>query len=547
MGVRKMKNLLKVAGISVLAAALGACSAEDGAGPDQAARVQGAASPEAAAVQTPPPGSYRLSCNNLSVNDDVLYASCRKLDGGTASARLSNVSGCLGQVMNGGDIGNIDGSLICIPDLPKAAPGTVFPESELTINGWVYGGDEQAIHRHAWNIWAGLTQQAGTVDGQPVRAFETWATPSNMIYRMHNETAPPQRRLDLEPARQLRNVSPQVAATADGQGSGDVSADGDTHIAVSVAYNPPAARHAINNRLFLESTLKQLIKDGYTDIPNFPVNAITIKPVYKVINAANTVNGIYTFPGWPGTPEPAKAFGESDWDACVYVDVTGLGRGGNSIDAGCQGRNADNTFYLNNFIHHPVTAADAEYLAAQLSVKVEAGDYVILVGMHVATREIKRWAWQTFWWSANPDAPYPPSSQAIAAARPAVLDEAAAHYAMSVAYSMVSPAQPITGGENVGQPVISYNPHLEAGFDPGVFQISRPINGTDRYDYGVQTNCMTCHGLAAYDPTVDYSNDANREKPYATDFYMSLDDAVFDGKLKLDFAWSILGVMELDK
>lgn len=538
-----MKGILKVASISLLAMALGACSNEDEKAVDAMASVESVGGAEGAQSVTPPPGSYRLSCSNASVNNDVLSASCKTLDGNTVSATLQGVSGCQGQIMNGGDIGNIDGSLICIPDLPKVVPGATFPNSEMTINGWIYGGDEQAIHQHAWSIWAGLTQQAGTVDGQPVRAFETWATPSNMIYRMHNETAPPQRRLDLAPARQLRNVTPEVAAMA----SGDSVSDGDTGIAVSVAYNPPAARHAINNRLFLQSTLDQLIKDGYTDIPDFPVNAITIKPVYKVINASNTENGIYTFPGWPGTPDPAKTFGEGDWDACAYVDINGSGRGGNSIDAGCQGRSADNTFFLNNFIHHPVTAADAEYLAAQLSVKVAPGDYVILVGMHVATREIKRWVWQSFWWSADADAPYPPSSKAIAAARPAELDEAAAHYAMTVAYSMVSPAQPITGGENVGQPVIAYNPHLEAGFDPGVFQISRPINGTDRYDYGVQTNCMTCHGLAVYDPTVDYSDSANREKPYATDFYIGLDDAFFEGKLRLDFAWSILGVMELDK
>ena len=46
--------------------------------------------------------------------------------------------------------------------------------------------------------------------------------------------------------------------------------------------------------------------------------------------------------------------------------------------------------------------------------------------MHVATHEIKRWAWQTFWWSANAGQPYLPSSGAIAAARPMKYLDAAA-------------------------------------------------------------------------------------------------------------------------
>lgn len=526
--------VLGVAGIFMLAA----CSDDAGSGGPAATAEQPRAQQ---AGQSLPPGSWQLSCDNGSVSNDVLTASCRTLSGGVSQTSLPGVSDCLGQIIQGGDIGNIDGSLICIPDLPRVDASMVFPQSERTINNWVYGGDDEAMYRHGWGIWAGLTQQAGTVDGQPVRAFQTWATPSNMIYRMKNETAPPQRHLDLEPARQFRNKA-HLASQAQAAG------DGDTHIAVSVAYNPPAANHAITNRLFLQSTLDQFLKEGYEEIPNFPANAITIKPVYKVINVANTRDGLYTMPGWPGTPSPAKTFGEDVWDACVYIRTSGSGSGGNQIDQGCAGANDSNTFYLNNFIHHPVTAADAEYLAAQLSVNVSPGDYVILVGMHVGTRETKRWTWQTFWWSADADQPALPSTARIAGMRPDVLDEAARHYAMSVGYSMVSPAQPIIGGQNVGDPVIAYNPHLEAGFDPGVFQIKRPINGDQLMEYGVQTNCMTCHGLAFYDPKVDYSADggANREKPYAADFYMSLDDAVFDGKLKLDFAWSILGVLELD-
>ncbi len=512
-----------------------------------------------------PVGSYQKTCSNISVASNTLSASCETLSGSTNSTSLANLSTCLNSIQQYGDIGNIDGHLVCLPDLPKTDPNFVFPKSETTINEWVYGNNEDAIVKHGWGLWSGLTSYVGTVDGTQVRAFETWNTPTNMIYQtetLRSSKARSVKKLKkagvtglIEKAPNLKlSIPNQFKNRPDLKGklSNAVKAatpdDGDTNIFVSVAYNPPAAQHAISNALFLQSTLNEYLKNGYTDIPDFPSNAITIKPVYKVITAANTKNGIYTFPGWPGTPSPAKAFPEQDWNSCVYIDVTGSGTGGNTIDKGCKGRNAANTFYLSNFIHNKITAADAKYLRSQLSISANAGDIAILVGMHVTTREIKRWAWQTFFWTANVSNPYLPSSSAIAALQPSSLDSAAKHYAMSVAYQMVKPAQPIMGGANVGESHIAYNPHLEANFNKQVFQINRAINGDTYNDYGVQTNCMTCHNLAQYNPKVNYKENggANRETPYGSDYYMSLDDPVFNNVLRLDFAWSIIGNLKLD-
>lgn len=503
-----------------------------------------------------PTGSYAQSCRAIAVKDDTLSASCQKLNGSYQNTRLNQLSACLNAISREGDIGNIDGNLLCLPDLPKPVPGFRFPEAERTVNQWVYGGQRDAMLAHSWGLWAGLNQWVGEVDGSPVRAFQTWASPSNMLYRMSRglqASALPLKRpmLELISPNQFR-ASPHLTVLKADPAAGTAPGP-DTRIFVSTAYNPPAANHAIANKLFLQSSLDTLLAQGYTEVPNFPVNAITIKPVYKVISSAYiNAQGLYTFPGWPGTPEPAKPFDESSWNACVYVDVRGSGTGGNRIDPGCQGPNASNTFYLNNFIHHRIGAEEAASLSRP-NRKISAGDYAILVGMHVTTREAKRWTWQTFWWSANADAPYAPSSAATASARPlAYLDPAARHYAMALAYQMVAPAQPIVGGQNVGTSVIAYNPHLEAGFDgdPSSFIPPRRIKGPQGEvvnRYGVQTNCMTCHGLAAYQPKAQYFDQdgkkINREKPYGTDFYMSLNDPIFDGKLKLDFAWSILGNM----
>lgn len=520
--------------------------------------------PAAAGPPAPPPGSYRLSCYGAAVSGQSLTATCQTLAGGYRAATLAPLDECENAILKGGDIANIDGSLICVPDLPQVVAGESFPQSETTINSWVYGGDTAAIDRHAWSIWAGLTQFAGTVDGAPMRAFETWATPSNMIYRIQSgigfdavrgermlqkaQLLHPRGMFELARPKQFRNISPRLKA------AGAVP-DGDTNIFVGVAYNPAAARHAIANKLFLQSTLNGYLRQGYTQMPVFPAGAITIKPVYKIVqkneSGGNVKNGIYTMPGWPGTPSPARTFPEQDWAACVYVDLNGSGAGGSSIDAGCTGRTPASTFHVSDFISHTITAAEVAGIASQTGMKVSAGDIALLVGMHVGTREATRWTWQTFWWSANADQPFLPSSAAIAAARPAVLDAAARHYAMAVAYQMVAPAQPITGGRSVGAPVIAYNPHLEAGFDPAVFQVKATIEDQGKTlvnEYGVQTNCMTCHGLAQYQATPGYyKNPDNLEKPYAADFYFSLGDPqYFGGKLQLDFAWSVLGSLVLD-
>lgn len=504
-----------------------------------------------------PNGSYRLTCSGITVSGDSLEATCRKLNGTSQSTTLPKLGACLNDIAKDGDIGNMDGNLVCLPDLPKPDPATVFPTSETAVNGWVYGGDSSAIARHGWQIWAGLTTTVGSVDGVPVRAFETWTTPSNMLYRIQAgqgalaaapEAAPgPRPTLQLEIPHQFRALPKAKTFKLLGADEIAKSPVGDTNIFVSVAYNPPAAKHTIANKLLLQTTLDTLLANGYAEVPVFPANAVLIKPVYKVI-PRNTSQGIYTFPAWPGIPEPAVAFPQSKWNSCVYVDIRNQGTGGHAIDTGCKARSAENTFFLSDFIHQRLTKEAAEYLKAQLNVQAQEGDWAILVGMHVTTRETTRWTWQTFWWTADPHAPHAPSSGTIAAARPLdYLDAASRHYAMALAYSMVAPAQPIAGGKSVGDSVIGFNPYLEAGFGPDTFQIVRAIDGTTKNTFGVQTNCMTCHNLALYDPRTDYSKDdgANRETPYGSDYYMALDDPVFGKSLKLDFAWSVLGSLRL--
>jgi hypothetical protein len=201
------------------------------------------------------------------------------------------------------------------------------------------------------------------------------------------------------------------------------------------------------------------------------------------------------------------------------------------------------TVNLNDFIHFKLDTAMAAYMNASDSTEgvknAEPGNIAILVAMHVTTKEISNWTWQTYYWAPNPDTPWSPSSFLAASLRPAQITGAAAHYAAVSAYTMVLPNQPITGGTNTGAtPMIGYNPYLEAGFS-GLGPVGDPNTDFNipsllipsRPPVGIQTNCMTCHSLATEDGMIGYS----------TDQYISMDSSFFIDRVQLDFAWSIQG------
>ena len=441
-------------------------------------------------------------------------------------------------------------------DLPDPGiPGYSFPAPETTVNQWIAAGDDAAIYAHGWGVWTALTAPSGQatrgIPDPPV--YLTWADPTEIANASTAvdataAMAASQQRLILQTPRQVIHGGGQTLDAADARTAKKCGASGapDTCILVTVNYSPSSARFVFDNKLLLETTLQTYLKAGYKQIPAFPVDAVNVKPVYKIISPAKLVDGrYYTMPAWPSTPSPAVAFPETAWGQCIYIDVQNQSKGTGAVDKGCANRTAANTYNLSDFINIPVTSKDmagvGELAGGQFQGNpLQPGDAIILVGMHTNTREILRWAWQTFWWVPDPDSPVSPSSKAIADARPAQLQGAARNYAMASAYQMLAPAQPINGGQNVGALLAAYNPHLEAGFAPSTFQMQPTVqtpSGPVVTKYGVQSNCMTCHGIANYDPKSVGTN------TYGSDFYIARDDSFFDGKLLLEFAWSILDTM----
>jgi hypothetical protein len=263
---------------------------------------------------------------------------------------------------------------------------------------------------------------------------------------------------------------------------------------------------------------------------------------------------------WPGPPAlvfnqtsklwESKAFPDSVWGQCVWIDIQSSGNTGAGVDKTCaangSSRTPASTFGLDQFIHFQMIQADTDQVnaaGAGGATSVSAGDYAVLVGMHATSREITRWTWQTFWWVNDPDNPAAPSSRAIASRRPAQLSGVPRHYAQCTGYDEEVPPQPTSGGSNTGETVYCYNPYLEAPFSPPVLPDSQP--GDTRLkgktvktanNVGVQTNCMSCHEQANYNP----SNVATAPQ-YSGARYVDLNDPAFKGVLKVDFLWSIPG------
>ena len=324
---------------------------------------------------------------------------------------------------------------------------------------------------------------------------------------------------------------------------------GDSTVTGFVKYDPTAAQQITANNLFSTAALDAMLNNGKTAVPDFPVTAIALKPVF--VTLSNLVGGRYfRLPVWHGPPAVPQAYPSNAWGTYVWIDTQepGVGTGAGQVDTvgatNGSSRTPGTTYGLGSFINFRLSATQAaslnivhDSLPALRAPRVQGGDFAVLVGMHVTSREITRWTWQTFWSAPDPDQPPLPSSVPIAADRPAQLTGAPRHYAVAIAYQMVSPDQPNTGGANAGNSVYAYNPYLEAGFGPADLPSSKPgtYNGQPvANNVGMQTNCMSCHAQACY------STSGSLNPAYYTgDQYIDLNGPQFTGNLKVDFLWSV--------
>ncbi|VTS03671.1 Uncharacterized protein OS=Sinorhizobium meliloti (strain SM11) GN=SM11_chr0905 PE=4 SV=1 [Gemmata massiliana] len=403
--------------------------------------------------------------------------------------------------------------------LPKWVPF----ESKDTVQKWIDENDTKAMTVHAWQLWGGLTEMVTEkVGGEEHRVplFETWFDPDQVFGPPPPPAQKPEPRQFKRP-RQLFRTQPGhlrlLAAEAPTPPPAPEPVDPISFRAVTVKYNREMRDHAQANKYYDGATL-QKINDGWGKTPiadrnlkPYPDRAVMLKPVFQFISGTEAT----LLPYWAGPDkriDQTKPPGPNNWSEKMLIIPPGQPK------VAIRGMP---TISLDRFYHMKLTAAEVDYLNKNFgpfTPPISAGDYAILTGMHVSTREIDNWTWQTFWWSLNK----PVIPDAVKSRIQPPFD----NYETQVGYSfMTGPAAGAakTDGNPNSLPLVCYNPYLEAGFGNNVFD--PPFKN----QLGIESNCMSCHRAAAW--------------PGSTALYVSNglvkpgDPVFFTGNTKADFVW----------
>lgn len=336
--------------------------------------------------------------------------------------------------------------------------------------------DEQRVH--VWKVWAGMNQNAA--HGGPV--WETWYS-TDEVFSVSGPAEAAQRVLKRKFERP-RQIKPLEAA---GQS-----------LFSFVLMNQSGRNHIRSNKYYLQATLTSL-NSGFpaaTPLPDrkiadFPGDSVSIKTVWQPVKQT----GLTDLPIWD--LQPTKPLNQSNdpstWKRHVAVDPSRITVPPGEMNMG------RHVVPASSFYSVKLTASDI--MNPNLPAGMQAGDLMVLVGMHVTTKEIPDWVWATFWWHDRPDDG--PFAQNRVAEVPGVFR----NYLMNISYDTNEPR------EFDGSPHSCMNPWLEARF----------VNG-------LASNCMTCHQRSTWPQTSFLPVTRGGLEP---------NDSFFKDRTKLDFLWSI--------
>lgn len=432
-------------------------------------------------------------------------------------------------------------------------PGYGFPAPEYVLQGYVIEENETAIRKHGWDIWAGLTSPSQSIhNGQRLPIFSTWYSIPE-VYNFAGKPSPHRRPFSMP--QKLTQIQ-LVKGERRNQDAGLMS---------FVKFNKSAAEFIWNNGYNLRTTLNWLSRryDAQRtpvlerSIKPFPPDAVSIKLVFWLVKNPESLqseNGLTALPIWdPDYPPPPG--GEppmhTTWTKGIAIDPAGR-----FPEGSLQRVNVNGTLNHPHYVMAPVVSLDRFYAfkmndpydiaEAQEFMNInssaaheqerfvtnpgqtpELGDYVVLLAMHVTTKEMSCWTFQTFWWSPHPnDGPF-------AAGRPETVRPPFTNYVMCTAYSTVSPKTP------AGGPPICFNPYLETDLGPTKEYTFQGVKYPPDPMAGTRSNCMSCHQMAGF-PAAEPNN------PHAASFgrvanqgYLSPEDPYFSQIVKTDFLWSI--------
>ena len=312
-------------------------------------------------------------------------------------------------------------SQIIIPQ--PIPPQFGFPVPAATINSWIESGDTRAIRGHAWSLWAGMASPSGQIfNGENLPIWETWygtedifpAAPSTTGGELTAFVAARPRtalRAFVSPRQFLHNRRFKELTPPQGPTEQVVSFNKFDPAAanfITAVHPGPGGKNFVYNKQASLQALNSAWPSGASGqargIEDFPIQAMELKPVFSFVKAT----GLTPQPLWLGPSASTRPQNPTPgtWTTCVLVDPAGLGetRPATAEEiakaARVAGLACKNYLYgpLSLFYAFKLTAAEAEAYKNAQGGSPSAGDFAVLVAMHVNTKEIPFWTWQTFWW-----------------------------------------------------------------------------------------------------------------------------------------------------
>lgn len=455
-----------------------------------------------------------------------------------------------------GDGGNSDNAnpdrvaLIVPQDIP---PGYDYPGVRSVLQVYADQNDVVAMRRHSWNLWAGMTTASdASYNGTVLPIWETWCGTEEVFDSKTCGLLSVPKRQFAAPNQHAHFLSQGLSMALD-----------NTQVVSFNKYNPAAAsflakRHAQNGSLYdytngsdlvaLNASWPQFTPISERSIIEAPYTAsssaaqgsaaIETKPVMLYVKAI----GLTAIPLWRG---PADSWNLQNptpetWKTCVLIDPANTApagtppvpydptihpgvinrqntdNGGSGETAGCS---PDQYLYapMSTLYTFKMTADEAVQFNKAQGGTATAGDYAALVAMHVSTKEIKNWVWQTFWWQPGSD-----TLNNFPGNKLNMTDNVKGlwrNFAMCTVWYQ-------TKGASSEQMNVCFNPYLET---------------SPTIPSGLSSNCMSCHGTATVGVATPNAAFPISSLPYPPHYRnpINFDGLEFAPFTKTDFMWSI--------
>lgn len=381
----------------------------------------------------------------------------------------------------------------------KISGGVKSPN--LDIPGRIDMAQQRA---HGWMLFAGATQPASNQpDAQPV--FHTWYSVEEAFDAAPGKIDCTKRRpMQLTLPTQLIMVAPNPVRDMAEKGGFNVSPRFDPNpqqftatdvfssnleahqgvVAFShVAFNQDAYDWLRDNRFHSKAVLNQLLDANVSrkQIAPMPATGISLKFSWWPV-APDRLTPVPVWDDDPRFPGDEKN-PPTTWKRVVLVDPVGGLPLPQKVTLGGFDHINPRSVPLSRFYNVQVSQEEADLANADFRIKaaavavlgrpLEAGDFIVMTALHIATREFPPWVFTTFWWSDDA------SASRLGKDMPTEVQGSFRNYIMDVSYNINGPKGPD------GKAPISYNPWLE------LFQRG-----------GTRSQCMACHARAAYGPKV---------------------------------------------